>query len=290
MHAHYFKSKNKFFIYLLFGILLHFFTSCEQETVQEEIVEVEQFAVSDLIQQKSYWEGSSTEFENAFQISEDEKIKSKENDSPYSGYIKIRARNGTIISMKSYTSGFPDGDFFEWYENGKLKQKSQYKMGEKHGYFYIWTKTGDVYSQKYFQDDMEDFGRFDNEGSSETGRSMASLELAEWEGKGSEFYAKFAGDPKRGGILYIRETEELYTGTITALDDQGNKEAVLRYKKGKYDGRISMWDPNGNLWEEAEYSLGELVQITLKKGKPFNPNEVIDVSDDPEKVSLLFED
>jgi hypothetical protein len=51
-----------------------------------------------------------------------------------------------------------------------------------------------------------------------------------------------------------------------------------------------MWDPNGNLWEEAEYSLGELVQITLKKGKPFNPNEVIDLSDDPDKVSLLFED
>ncbi len=253
-------------------------------------MEVEKFAVSDLIQQKSYWEGSSTEFENTFQISEDEKIKSKENDSSYSGYIKIRARNGTIISMKSYTSGFPDGDFFEWYENGKLKQKSQYKMGEKHGYFYIWTKTGDVYSQKYFQNDMEDFGRFENEGSSETGKSMASLELAEWEGKGSEFYAKFAGDPKRGGTLYIRETEELYTGTITALDDQGKKEAVLRYKKGKYDGRISMWDSNGNLWEEAEYSLGELVQITLKKGKPFNPNEVIDLSEDPEKVSLLFED
>ena len=93
--------------------------------MQKEIEEEEQFAVSDLIQQKSYWEGSSIEFENAFQVSEDEKIKSKENNSPYSGYIKIRARNGTIISMKCYTSGFPDGDFFEWYENCKLKQKSQ---------------------------------------------------------------------------------------------------------------------------------------------------------------------
>ena len=163
-------------------------------------------------------------------------------------------------------------------------------MGEKHGYFYIWTKKGDVYSQKYFQNGMEDFGRFENEGASETGKSMASLELAEWEGNGLEFYTKFAGDPKRGGLLHIRETEELYTGIITALDDSGNKEAVLRYSNGKYEGRISKWDADGKLWHEAEYSRGELVQITLKDGKPFDPTQIIDLSDDDTKVGLLFED
>ena len=57
--------------------------------------------------------------------------------------------------------------------------------------------------------------------------------------KGSEFYQKFAGDPKRGGIIHIRETEELYTGTITAIDDKEEKEAVLRFSKGKYHGTIS---------------------------------------------------
>ena len=41
---------------------------------------------------------------------------------------------------------------------------------------------------------------------------------------------------------------------------------------------------------EAEFSHGELVQITLKEGKPFNPNQIIDLSEDPEKVSLLFEE
>ena len=56
--------------------------------------------------------------------------------------------------MKSFSGGYPDGDFFEWYENGKLKTKSQYKMGERHGYFYIWTQKGDVYSQRYFQNDF----------------------------------------------------------------------------------------------------------------------------------------
>ena len=283
-------NKKQVPINLIAGLLLFFFVSCEPEIIVEEVEETNQLPIADLIQQKSYWEGSSSEFENSFQIDEEGNIKSKENDSSFSGYIKIRARNGTIISMKSYTSNLPDGDFFDWYENGKLKLKAQYKMGEKHGYFYIWTQKGDVYSQKYFQNGMEDFGRFENEGASETGKSLASLELAEWEGNGLEFYTKFAGDPKRGGLLHIRETEELYTGIITALDDNGNKEAVLRYSNGKYEGRISKWDADGKLWHEAEYSRGDLVQITLKDGKPFDPTQIIDLSDDDTKVGLLFED
>ena len=162
-------------------------------------------------------------------------------------------------------------------------------MGEKHGYFYIWTKKGVVYSQRYFQNDLEDFGRFENEGASASGRSLASLELAEWEGNGADFYIKFAGDPNRGGTIHIRETEELYSGVITALDDDGQKEAVLRFKNGKYEGRISKWNEEGVLWHEAEYSKGDLVQVTLKDGKPFNANEIIDLSANPEDVGLLFE-
>ena len=224
---------NKCLIFHLFVIPI-IFSGCEQQVEIQEEVKEERFSISDLIQEKSLWEGSQSDFDESFILSENGNIKIKENDLPFSGYIKIRARNGTITSTKSYSSGYPDGDFFEWYENGNLKLKSQYKMGERHGYFYIWTKKGVVYSQRYFQNDLEDFGRFDSEGAVESGRSLASLELAEWEGTGAEFYQKFAGDPNRGGILHIRETEELYTGVITAMDDNGKKEAVLRYKKGKY--------------------------------------------------------
>jgi antitoxin component YwqK of YwqJK toxin-antitoxin module len=271
-------------------LLATLIVGCEQEAVVQEVEEEEQFAISDFIQQKSYWEGSENEFKESFSLDTEGNIKLKENDSAYSGYIKIRARNGTITAMKSFSGGYPDGDFFEWYENGKLKTKSQYKMGERHGYFYIWTQKGDVYSQRYFQNDLEDFGRFENEGAAASGKSLAALELAEWEGTGAEFYIKFAGDPNRGGTLHIRETEELYTGVITALDDNGKKEAVLKYSNGKYDGRISKWNQNGDLWHEAEYSRGELVQITLKDGTPFNPNEIIDLSEDPKKIGLLFEE
>ena len=93
--------------------LLILVIGCEQEIVVEEVEQEEQFAISDFIQQKSYWEGSSIEFEENFILDDEGNIKLKENDSAFSGYIKIRARNGTITAMKSFDGGYPDGDFFE---------------------------------------------------------------------------------------------------------------------------------------------------------------------------------
>ena len=135
------KIRNLFYFFKLFIFILIFPGCSEPVEVIEEVKE-ERFSISDLIQEKSLWEGSQSEFEETYTVSEEGNIKIKESDSPFSGYIKIRARNGTITSMKSYSTGYPDGDFFEWYENGNLKLKSQYKMGERHGYFYIWTKKG----------------------------------------------------------------------------------------------------------------------------------------------------
>ena len=262
-------------------------TSCEKPQVQQK---AEGYPLGDIIQEQAYWEGSSVEASEMFMINDQGFFCLKESKQPYSGVIKVRARNGTVAAIRNYLNGAPEGDFYEWHENGNLKSKQQYRGGLKHGYFYVWSTKGIVYSQRYFQNGLEDFGRFEDEGIIQTGQSLASLELKEWEGTGAEFYKKFAGDPKRGGMLWIRETEEIYTGTITALDDKGRKEAVLRFRKGKYHGTISKWDEDGRLWEEAEFDRGVLVTFTLKKGKPFNPDQIIDLSEDPTMANLLFEE
>ena len=264
-----------------------FLWSCEkpQEQKQEK-----GYPLADIIQEKSYWEGSSIEASDTFFIDDENMFCLKESKRPYTGVIKVRARNGTVAALRSYISGVPDGDFYEWHENGNLKSKQQYKNGVKHGYFFVWTSNNVIYSRRYYQDGMEDFSRFDDEGVAQTGATLASVELKEWQGTGPEFYQKFAGDPKRDGMVWIRETEELYNGTITALDDQGRKEAVLRFKNGKYQGTISKWDEDGKLWEEGEFDRGILVTFTIKEGKPFDPNQVIDLSEDPEMASLLFEE
>ena len=261
--------------------------SCEKPQVQKQ---EKGYPLADIIQEKSYWEGSSVEASDMFFMDDENMFCLMETKRPYTGVIKVRARNGTVAALRSYIAGVPDGDFYEWHENGNLKSKQQYKNGVKHGYFFVWTSNNVIYSRRYYQDGMEDFSRFEDEGVAQTGASLASVELKEWQGTGPEFYKKFAGDPKRDGMLWIRETEELYNGTITALDDQGRKEAVLRYKNGKYQGTISKWDEDGKLWEEGEFDRGILVTFTIKEGKPFDPNQIIDLSEDPEMAKLLFEE
>ncbi|MEK9772956.1 MAG: hypothetical protein VW576_05270 [Opitutae bacterium] len=272
-------------IYVTLACLLLF--SCEKPQVQKQ---EKGYPLADIIQEKSYWEGSTVEASDTFFVDDEEMFCLKESKRPYTGVIKVRARNGTVSAIRSYIAGVPDGDFFEWHENGNLKSKQQYKNGTKHGYFFVWTSKGVIFSRRYYQDGMEDFSRFEDEGVAQTGASLASIELKEWEGSGPEFYKKFAGDPNRDGTVWIRETEELYNGTITALDDQGRKEAVLRFKNGKYQGTISKWDEDDNLWEEGEFDRGILVAFTIKEGKPFDPNQIIDLSEDPEMANLLFEE
>ena len=62
----------------------------------------------------------------------------------------------------------------------------------------------------------------------------------------------------------------------------------LRYSNGKYHGTISKWNEAGTLWEEAEFDRGNLVEFTIKKGKPFDASQIIDLSKDPSTVELLF--
>jgi antitoxin component YwqK of YwqJK toxin-antitoxin module len=280
----------QFFIFSLISLFVICLTSCERGPEQPPEEAMQGIALQDMLQEEEYWEGNKLEYKELFFVNDKDLFCKKDSNKTYSGIIKIRSRKGSIAQLESYSSGTKDGDFFEYHDNGKLKSKRQYKMGMRHGYHYEWLTDGTIYSRKYFQDDLEDFGRFSDEGISTSGKSMAALELAKWEGKAEDFYFKFAGDPKRGGLVHIRETEELYDGNVTALDNSGRKEAILRFRNGKYNGTISKWDEKGNLWEEAEYDRGILVAFTIKNGKPFDPTQVIDVSEDSDMVNILFGD
>jgi len=284
-------SKFYFFTFpLLFILSFCFFTSCEKGQEDLPAEAMQGIALQDMLEEAKYWEGTKLEYADLFFVNEKDLFSKKDSNKTYSGVIKVRSRKGAIAKLESYSSGMKDGDFFEYHDNGKLKSKRQYKMDKRHGYHYEWLSDGRIFSRKYFQDDLEVIEHFSHGGLSEGGQTPESIELKNWKGKAEDFYFKFAGDPKRGGLVHIRETEELYDGNVTALDNQGRIEAMLRFRKGKYHGTISKWDEKGNLWEEAEYDRGILVAFTIKNGKPFDPTKVIDVSDDPDMVNMLFSD
>ena len=107
---------------LFLSFCLLFLWSCEKPGVQKQ---EKGYPLADIIQEKSYWEGSSVEASDMFFIDDENMFCLKETKRPYTGVIKVRARNGTVAARRSYMAGVPDGDFYEGHENGNLKSKQQ---------------------------------------------------------------------------------------------------------------------------------------------------------------------
>jgi hypothetical protein len=81
------------------------------------------------------------------------------------------------------------------------------------------------------------------------------------------------------------------TETVTCFGQSGHKRRqYFAFATVNTMEQFPKWDEKGNLWEEAEYDRGILVAFTIKNGKPFDPTQVIDVSEDPDMVNILFGD
>jgi len=271
-------------VYITFTTLLTF--SCTKDNSSSDSVDEKPFTISEIVGGGVFWEGSQNQFKDYF-VQDYLELRIKESNKTFTGTYKIRTRQGASIAVGTYLKGLKHGDFYTWHDNGKLKSKRQYSDAMRHGYHYEWTQDGKIWSRKKYENSIEIIGWFEDEGLSEEYDDMASYELKDWNGTGKQFYAKFAGDPKEGGFLHIRETGKPYTGKITAFDDFGRKEAVLRFKNGKYEGVISHWDENGRLVDKKEYERGKLITYTIKNGKAFDPNQVIALKED--NINMLFE-
>ncbi len=229
------------------------------------------------MQDGEYWDGLDTQFQETFE-NRDELLVRKEGGTPFTGQISRRSAFGALTHRASYLDGKLHGDAFAWHDNGALASKTSYAFNLKDGYEILMTTNGIEYSKKYYSEGLEDLTKAPEADDFQLGESPQAIALKEWSGKGSEFVLLFAGEPTRGGTVHIRETEELYNGTITALDDYGNKEAELHFENGRYHGMISKWDADGQLLEQAEFAAGSFVRLHVKDGKPFDPDKVIEAN------------
>ena len=226
-----------------------------------------------------FWDGFETEFQSDFLLDQEEKLVKSEGGTMFSGEIIRRFSNGSISRKSNYQGGLLHGESFAWFETGSMKSRANFKAGLKEGLEVIWTEEGKEYSRKFYIDGIEDLSQGNEEGEDTPfGQSAEALALAKWEGNGRQFGEKFAGNPGRGGTVYIRKTEELYSGTITALDDAGRKEAELNFKDGLWHGSITKWDLNGGILEKAQFEDGKLMRFEIKEGKAFDPNQIINDS------------
>ena len=95
------------------------------------------------------------------------------------------------------------------------------------------------------------------------------------------FYTSTLKPTLNSSIIYNEETQLTYY-SLEKLD-QNNIEIPIYYNFP------FVLNKDGSLWEEGEFDRGILVTFTVKEGKPFDPNQIIDISEDPEMANLLFE-
>ena len=273
--------KNKLFISLASTAAL-LFTGCGNDSGPNSAKEQSGIAREiPNLREGDFWDGFQSDFKAEFRTDDEECLIRTEDGVAFTGEITTRIAAGALSSRASYLAGKRDGNSFIWYESGALNSNTHFREGIKEGLEIIWTEDGQELSRKYYIDGIENLSKSKDKEDGEDvvwGQSAATKALAKWTGKGNELGEKFAGNPSRDGTLFIRETEELYTGTITALDDSGKKEAELNFKEGRWDGAITKWDLEGNISEKGEFTAGKLIGFEIKGGKPFDPNQIIESS------------
>ena len=63
---------------------------------------------------------------------------------------------------------------------------------------------------------------------------------------------------KKDGFFYTKDTNELYSGKVFSLYDDGNKESEWTLKDGRLDGLYTLWYKSGRKWLENIYKDGKL--------------------------------
>jgi antitoxin component YwqK of YwqJK toxin-antitoxin module len=62
---------------------------------------------------------------------------------------------------------------------------------------------------------------------------------------------------ERDGLIYVRNSDQLYSGALLILSTNGVKSNEIAFKDGKRDGPQRLWLPDGTLLFDENYKAGE---------------------------------
>ena len=161
--------------------------------------------------------------------------------------------NGQIMSRENYKDGVHDGPSKEWYENGKQRFQENYKDGEKDGLQQYWYPNGEPYAKQHWNNGELDGpweewsynGNLISRGNHKNGKKNGVVE--EWWENGQ---MKLRCNYKEG--LPEGLDEEWYAN--------GQLCSRKTYMNGKLDGLYELWNENGRLTDRMLYKGGEEVE------------------------------
>ena len=209
-----------------------------------------------------------------------------------------------------YKEGKEDGEWLNFWENGKLKNKTSFKIGLMNGEWLSYFPTGKLkltgaYDENfkvgewidYFENgrprDIINYKLFKekskvNYGIMKDRTVMESLEHGHFasysskdfqlteegeykEGKkDGEWIAYFPGGRKAAVISNYKEGE--LSGTMKTFDRRGNIMQEVDYKDGLKHGRFIVYDRKGKILVEKEFQLGmQVIEGTQNGSGTFSP-------------------
>ena len=93
----------------------------------------------------------------------------------------------------------------------------------------------------------------------------------------------------RGGLVYHQDTNELVTGIVEEVRDNGQLRIRNNFKDGKRDGPWEWFHKNNQLWVKGNYKNGEEDGLwewfdedgNLTETRTYRNGEVVETNEDP---------
>lgn len=187
-------------------------------------------------------------------------------------------QNGRLVKTVTYKDDRMEGPFIEYYENGNVKEQGNYIAGKKNGEWNKWYADKTRKSQLFFTNDKTDsLQRYWYENG--TLRQELLIRHGEkvydykWFSNGRPSYVKtFKDGLAEGTWREYRETRnpaDTFPSTIIQYSRGLREGKLLKYDKGKLrqecfykrdqlDGNLKIWDDEGNVVVDENYTAGKL--------------------------------
>ena len=215
--------------------------------------------------------------------------------TPYSGWIKMMHDNGQVRWLIQIKDGRRDGLSTRWYNsNGQKIEEATYKDGQKDGLATGWRENGQKHFQGTYKQGWQngerngiwiwwhENGQKMEEATYKDGKVISTMK---WDKDGNidlddhKTRKKIVANAVKGKKLQFRGKtgEELayapnqqkpYTGWTKWIHDNGRLVGLSQFKNGKLDGLRTWWYPNGTGRKKAERTYKDGKLWTAVRWKP----------------------
>ena len=199
-------------------------------------------------------------------------------DDEFDGVWRVWDEKGNLIEEHNHKAGKPDGDWIEWYADGKMKGYKKYKDGTLY-VSRMWLENGNPKFDKIFSNGecplkiSYPYGAYKDCSNHSVGHGFEKS----WYDNGRLEYEEYFKDGKRDGAWktwyesgLLKSVEYYKAGkkdsVWEAWYENGKLESEEFYANGEKEGVSKIWYENGRLKEKGIYKNGKMYELKIWYG------------------------